>query len=81
MEKLCRCLFPEAAFGLSHAGYLNQGFIVWLEIMRANRISEDDVGHRLPSRSSQPGSNRDCALFERRDGISVDRVFMVTATR
>jgi hypothetical protein len=41
----------------------------------ANRISGDDVGHRLPSRSSQPGSNRDCALFERRDSTSADRVF------
>jgi len=31
--KVMQVLIPGAAFGLSHAGYLNQGFLVWLGIM------------------------------------------------
>lgn len=31
--KVVQVLVPGAAFGLAHAGYLNQGFIVWLGIM------------------------------------------------
>jgi len=32
-RKTVQVLVPGAAFGLSHAGYLNQGFLVWLGIM------------------------------------------------
>src|SRR5207237_1995412 len=31
--KVIQVLIPGAAFGLSHAGYLNQGFLPWLGIM------------------------------------------------
>ena len=31
--KFLQVLIPGIAFGLSHAGYLNQGFVVWLGIM------------------------------------------------
>lgn len=31
--KFLQLLIPGIAFGLSHAGYLNQGFVVWLGIM------------------------------------------------
>jgi len=31
--KTVQLLVPGAAFELSHAGYLNQGFLVWLGIM------------------------------------------------
>ena len=31
--KAMQVLMPGLAFGLSHAGYLNQGFLVWLGIM------------------------------------------------
>src|SRR5438552_5409042 len=31
--KVMQVLIPGAAFGLSHAGYLNQGFLPWLGIM------------------------------------------------
>lgn len=31
--KTLQVLIPGIAFGLSHAGYLNQGFVVWLGIM------------------------------------------------
>ena len=31
--KLLQVLIPGVAFGLSHAGFLNQGFLVWLGIM------------------------------------------------
>ena len=30
--KLAQVLIPGVAFGLSHAGYLNQGFLPWLGI-------------------------------------------------
>jgi membrane protease YdiL (CAAX protease family) len=32
-SRIMQVLIPGLAFGLSHAGYLNQGFLVWLGIM------------------------------------------------
>ena len=37
-RKFMQVLIPGVAFGLSHAGYLNQGFLPWLGIMLPTAI-------------------------------------------
>jgi membrane protease YdiL (CAAX protease family) len=72
--KVMQVLMPGVAFGLAHAGYLNQGTCPLARHHAAHRVSRYDVGNCVPPWTPQlaPGVSR--PLLERRNGASLDRI-------
>lgn len=62
--RLMQVLMPGVAFGLSHAGYLNQGFLCLARHCGAHCNCRDDLGYCLPARTPQSSSDDGRSLPE-----------------